>query len=232
MAADEDGRASWLSSGAGVDGKLCAAGGEDHPQPPDQGPLGGHVSADRVGVRAVAGLWRAAETMAAGGVQRRVLRSLRLHPGDDPLAASAQGQGRGNLEGQEALGISGVGKIPLHAHFEPMSASQRLTLTDDLFGISGPDGFAYRPALFSPDEERPFVAECEKLPFKPFEFHGYLGNRRIVSFGYRYDYAGRALRDADAMPVFLEPLKQIAAGFSGIPARDRAASRESGPNRT
>jgi alkylated DNA repair dioxygenase AlkB len=101
-----------------------------------------------------------------------------------------------------------------------MSASQRLTLTDDLFGISGPDGFAYRAALFSPDEERTFVAAFEKLPFKPFEFHGYLGNRRIVSFGYRYDYAGRALRDADAMPDFLEPLKQIAAGFSGIPARD------------
>jgi alkylated DNA repair dioxygenase AlkB len=101
-----------------------------------------------------------------------------------------------------------------------MAASQCITSTDDLFGIPGPDGFAYRPALLSPDEERAFVAEFEKLPFKPFEFHGYLGNRRIVSFGYRYDYAGRALRGAEAMPDFLEPLKQIAADFSGIPAQN------------
>ncbi len=108
----------------------------------------------------------------------------------------------------------------MDSHFELMIASQRMTSFDDLFGIPGPEGFAYGPALFSQEDERAFVAAFEKLPFKPFEFHGYLGNRRIVSFGYRYDYAGRALRSADAMPDFLEPLKQIAAGFSGIPAQD------------
>jgi alkylated DNA repair dioxygenase AlkB len=93
---------------------------------------------------------------------------------------------------------------------------------DDLFDApaSGADGFAYRPQLFSPAEERAFVGQFEKLHFKPFEFHGYLGNRRIVSFGYRYDYAGRALRASDPIPDFLDPLKQIASGFSGIPAQD------------
>jgi hypothetical protein len=30
------------------------------------------------------------------------------------------------------------------------------------------------------------------VPFKPFAFHGYLGNRRVVSFGWRYDYGARA----------------------------------------
>ena len=101
-----------------------------------------------------------------------------------------------------------------------MAATQRMTAINDLFGVPGPEGFAYQQELFSQDEDRAFVAKFERLPFKPFEFHGYLGNRRIVSFGYRYDYAGRALRNADAMPDFLEPLKQIAAGFSGIPAQD------------
>jgi alkylated DNA repair dioxygenase AlkB len=88
----------------------------------------------------------------------------------------------------------------------------------DLFDMPapGPEGFAYREALFSPAEERDFAARFETLPFQPFEFHGYLGNRRIVSYGYRYDYAGRALRASEAMPDFLEPLKAIAAGFSGI----------------
>jgi alkylated DNA repair dioxygenase AlkB len=110
----------------------------------------------------------------------------------------------------------------LNAHFEPMAASQRTIspTTNDLFGIPGPEGFAYGRELFSPDEERAFVAAFETLPFKRFQFHGYLGNRRIVSFGYRYDYAGRTLRSAEAMPDFLEPLKQIAAGFSAIPAQN------------
>lgn len=90
----------------------------------------------------------------------------------------------------------------------------------DLFGTPapGPEGFAYAPELFGRAEERDFAARLESLPFKPFAFHGYLGNRRIVSFGYRYDYAGGTLRASDPMPDFLAPLKEIAAGFSGIAA--------------
>ena len=56
------------------------------------------------------------------------------------------------------------------------------------------------------------------MPFKPFEFHGYQGNRRIVSYGYRYDYAGRTLRASEAMPDFLAPLREVASQFSGIAA--------------
>jgi hypothetical protein len=56
-------------------------------------------------------------------------------------------------------------------------------------------------------EERDWVREIEALPFKPFEFHGYLGKRRIVSFGWRYDYSGRALRPSTPIPDFLAPLR-------------------------
>lgn len=81
-----------------------------------------------------------------------------------------------------------------------------------------PAGFRYAPDLFSPMAEQGFVATFETLPFKPFEFHGYQGNRRIVSYGYRYDYAGRALRTSEAMPDFLAPLREVASQFSGIAA--------------
>jgi alkylated DNA repair dioxygenase AlkB len=84
--------------------------------------------------------------------------------------------------------------------------------------VSAPAGFRYAQDLFSPAEERQFVAEFETLPFKPFEFHGYQGNRRIVSYGYRYDYAGRTLRASEAMPDFLAPLRDVASHFSGIAA--------------
>jgi alkylated DNA repair dioxygenase AlkB len=79
-------------------------------------------------------------------------------------------------------------------------------------------GLRYRADLFSPAEEAGFVRRFEGLDFRPFEFHGHLGNRRIVSFGWRYDYSGQRLRDAAPMPDFLEPLKVIAARFSGLDA--------------
>jgi alkylated DNA repair dioxygenase AlkB len=87
-----------------------------------------------------------------------------------------------------------------------------------LFDVQPVPGFSYRDKLFTTAQERNFIGIFESLPFKPFEFHGYLGNRRVVSFGWRYDYAGRRLHLTEPIPAFLDPLKQIAAGFSGLGA--------------
>jgi alkylated DNA repair dioxygenase AlkB len=103
--------------------------------------------------------------------------------------------------------------------------SRRHHASADLFEAPAaltPAGLRYAPNLFSPEVEKAFVAQFETLPFKPFEFHGYLGNRRVVSFGYRYDYAGRALRSAEEMPAFLNPLRMIASEFAGIPQSELA----------
>jgi alkylated DNA repair dioxygenase AlkB len=100
-----------------------------------------------------------------------------------------------------------------------IKSSWRRDASADLFEVPAdplPLGFRYQPDLFSPAAERGFVAQFEALPFKPLEFHGYQGNRRIVSYGYRYDYAGRTLRASEAMPDFLTPLREIASQFSGI----------------
>ena len=35
------------------------------------------------------------------------------------------------------------------------------------------------------------------LPFRDFEFHGYTGERRVVSFGRQYHFSARHLRKAD-----------------------------------
>jgi alkylated DNA repair dioxygenase AlkB len=79
-------------------------------------------------------------------------------------------------------------------------------------------GFSYWPEAFTDAEERDWLREIEALPFKPFEFHGYLGKRRIVSFGWRYDYSGRALRPSVPMPDFLAPLRARAAALAGLDA--------------
>ncbi len=80
-----------------------------------------------------------------------------------------------------------------------------------------PPGFAYRPDVLSPEEEGDLVARFALLPFAPFEFHGHLGKRRIVSFGWRYDYGGRRLRESEPLPNFLLPLRARAATCFDLP---------------
>jgi alkylated DNA repair dioxygenase AlkB len=90
-------------------------------------------------------------------------------------------------------------------------------LQPGLFG-DALEGFLYREDLFTPEAEADLIRAFDTLPFRPFEFHGRFGNRRIVSFGFQYDYGGRRLRQAPAIPEFLHPLKEAAARFSGLPA--------------
>lgn len=37
------------------------------------------------------------------------------------------------------------------------------------------------------------------LPFRELEFHGFTGKRRIVSFGWRYDFNGGGLTKTEDM---------------------------------
>jgi alkylated DNA repair dioxygenase AlkB len=89
----------------------------------------------------------------------------------------------------------------------------------DLFAVepAGPEGFLYRDDVMPLAEEKTLLERFRDLPFKPFEFHGFLGKRRVVSFGFRYDYAGRSLQDSDPLPPFLLPLRERAAAFAGVP---------------
>lgn len=78
-----------------------------------------------------------------------------------------------------------------------------------------PEGLCYRPDLVTEAEEQRLVRAFETLPFKPFEFHGYEGARRVVSFGWRYDFSRQALEHAAPIPAFLLPLRDAVAAFTG-----------------
>ena len=80
-----------------------------------------------------------------------------------------------------------------------------------------PAGFRYAPDLIDASEEARLVEAFAELPFKEFEFHGFLGKRRVVAFGFRYDYNGGGLQQAAPMPDFLLPLREHAAAFAGLP---------------
>jgi alkylated DNA repair dioxygenase AlkB len=85
-----------------------------------------------------------------------------------------------------------------------------------------PAGFRYAPELIDASEETRLVEAFADLPFREFEFHGFLGKRRVVPFGFRYDYNGGGLQTAAPMPDFLLPLRERAAAFAGLPP-DRLA---------
>jgi alkylated DNA repair dioxygenase AlkB len=80
-----------------------------------------------------------------------------------------------------------------------------------------PEGFRYQPDVLSADEEEALARELGALPFKPFDFHGYLANRQVVSFGYRYDYDRRAVVEAAPFPPFLVSLRRRIAAVFGRP---------------
>jgi alkylated DNA repair dioxygenase AlkB len=97
-----------------------------------------------------------------------------------------------------------------------MSSQLGLFGAEDRAPTALPDGFRYAPDLISADEERVLVREIARLPFREFEFQGYVGKRRVVSFGWRYDFNERVLHEAGALPPFLLPLREAAARFAGL----------------
>lgn len=81
-----------------------------------------------------------------------------------------------------------------------------------------PEGFRYVEDLILPEEESELIRQIEKLPLKEFEFHGYTGKRRVVSFGWHYDFGAFSLNRVEDIPDFLKPLQAKAAAFAGLPS--------------
>ena len=89
----------------------------------------------------------------------------------------------------------------------------------DLFGkpqSSLPEGLRYAEDVISADEARRLVAAFADLPFQAFDFHGFKGNRRIVSYGGRYDFSASRLEPTEPIPDFLLPARTAAAAFAGM----------------
>ncbi|HYD37771.1 MAG TPA: alpha-ketoglutarate-dependent dioxygenase AlkB [Allosphingosinicella sp.] len=97
-------------------------------------------------------------------------------------------------------------------------SKSRLTLLDP--GPDGPDGLDYFPGFVAEAEEPDLAGRIARLPFKPFEFHGFTGNRRTVSFGLHYAFDGSGLRAAEPIPDWLLPLRERAAALAARAAED------------
>ena len=92
----------------------------------------------------------------------------------------------------------------------------------NLFAESLIDGLQYRDDFITPTEHDRLVTELEGLNLAPFRFHGWLGNRKTQTFGWRYDFDDASFAPAEPIPQWLQPLRAKAAAFAGFAPEDFA----------
>jgi alkylated DNA repair dioxygenase AlkB len=99
----------------------------------------------------------------------------------------------------------------------PLSDQRNLfPLTGEAFAR----GYAYQPEFLSAADEEALIGEIERLPLAQAEYKGFLANRRIVSYGGRYDFTAQRLQPGEPIPSFLHPLRAKAAAWLGCSADD------------
>jgi alkylated DNA repair dioxygenase AlkB len=94
-----------------------------------------------------------------------------------------------------------------------------IIVQEDLFRAADgtlPEGFRYSAEIVRPDLQRTVLEAMPTLAFKAFDFHGFEGKRRTVSFGWKYDFDSQRVRRADAMPSVLLPIREVVARFAGV----------------
>ena len=97
-----------------------------------------------------------------------------------------------------------------------------MTTNLDLFESppSLPEGFRYQSEVLPVEMEASLLESFRALPFKEFEFHGYTGKRRVVSYGWQYDFSEARLRKTEDIPDFLLRVRELAGQFAGVEPTD------------
>lgn len=82
------------------------------------------------------------------------------------------------------------------------------------------EGLKYQDALIGSDEEKALLDRLMPLELAPFRFHGWLGNRKTQSFGWRYDFDDASFTRTEPIPDWLGRLRVAAAAFAHVTAED------------
>jgi len=92
----------------------------------------------------------------------------------------------------------------------------------DLFADAMMEGLAYRSEFISAAEEATLIDRLQSLDLAPFRFHGWTGNRKTQSFGWRYDFDDASFSPAEPIPDWLGPLRDEAAALAEVVPSDIA----------
>jgi alkylated DNA repair dioxygenase AlkB len=77
-------------------------------------------------------------------------------------------------------------------------------------------GLDFREGFIDESEEQALLDRLLGLELAPFRFHGWLGNRRTQSFGWRYDFEDASFTPAEPLPDWLLPLREKTAAFAHL----------------
>jgi alkylated DNA repair dioxygenase AlkB len=83
-----------------------------------------------------------------------------------------------------------------------------------------PAGFRHAEEFVSAADEAALLAAIERLPFANARYKEWTANRRVVSYGGRYDFSSNELLPEIPIPPFLLDLRAAAAGFAGMRAAE------------
>ena len=77
-------------------------------------------------------------------------------------------------------------------------------------------GLSQAGMVVTPAEERALIAAVDLAELSPFRFHGWLGKRLTISYGWRYDFDEASFAPSEAIPDWLLPLRERAARFARL----------------
>ena len=81
-------------------------------------------------------------------------------------------------------------------------------------------GLHYQEDLIGEAEEQALIGQFGAADLAPFRFHGWLGNRKTKTFGWRYDFDDASFASAEPIPDWLQPLRVKASAFAGLDCDD------------
>ena len=81
-------------------------------------------------------------------------------------------------------------------------------------------GLNYREEVITSAEERALIDRLSEADLSPFRFHGWLGNRKTQSFGWRYDFDDGSFSPAEPIPGWLTAVRETAARLAGVKPDD------------
>lgn len=81
-------------------------------------------------------------------------------------------------------------------------------------------GLDYSTDAITEAKERALLDRLMPMELAPFKFHGWLGNRKTQSFGWRYDFDDASFTPTEPLPDWLLPLRDKAAGLAGVEPSD------------
>jgi alkylated DNA repair dioxygenase AlkB len=86
----------------------------------------------------------------------------------------------------------------------------------DLFAEPLLHGLEYRQDFITPDQEAALIEQLQAMDLAPFRFHGWTGNRKTQSYGWRYDFDDASFQSTEPIPQWLEPVRDEAAALAGV----------------